>query len=85
VNPLLAAIRREVGALIAKLHKQDFGDGDDPMSAMGGGASPYMKELSEKLTFIKTEILSQFNAPDVSREWSALLIFFTVHIDIITF
>ena len=71
MDPLLAAIRRETGALIAKLHKQDFSDSVDPMSAMGGGASPYMKELSEKLSFIKVEVLSQFNTPDVSRGWYA--------------
>ncbi|KAI0768405.1 Golgi transport complex subunit 5-domain-containing protein [Irpex lacteus] len=69
VDPLLAAIRREAGAIIAKLHKQDFSDSVDPMSAMGGGASPYMKELSEKLTFVKNEVLSQFNTPEVSRGW----------------
>lgn len=69
MDPLLAAIRREAGAIIAKLHKQDFSDSVDPMSAMGGGASPYMKELSEKLTFVKNEVLSQFNTPEVSRGW----------------
>ena len=42
----------------------------DPMTAMGGGASPYMKELAEKLEFIKAEVLSQFNTPEVSRGWS---------------
>lgn len=68
-DPLLSAIRREVSAIIAKLHKQDFSDNVDPMSAMGGGASPYMKDLSEKLTFIKTEVLSQFSAPKISRKW----------------
>ena len=39
------------------------------MTAMGGGPSPYMKDLSEKLSFIKNEILSQINAPEISREW----------------
>ncbi len=47
----------------------DFGiDSADPMAAMGGGASPYMKDLAEKLTFIKAEVLSQYNIPDI-REW----------------
>ena len=39
------------------------------MAAMGGGASPYMKDLVEKLTYVKTEVLAQFNVPEVSREW----------------
>ncbi|KAI0697261.1 Golgi transport complex subunit 5-domain-containing protein [Cytidiella melzeri] len=69
VDPLAAAIRRELSAMIAKLHKQDFSDNVDPMSAMGGGASAYMKDLCEKLTFIKAEVLSQFNIPVFSRGW----------------
>lgn len=69
IEPILAAIRREVGALIAKLHRQDFGNSADPMAAMGGSASPYMKDLADKLTFVKNEVLSQFNVGDLSREW----------------
>ena len=41
---------------------------------LGGGASPYMKELAEKLAFIKAEVLSQFNTPEVSRGWSVDLL-----------
>lgn len=66
---MLSAVRREVGAIVAKLHRMDFSDNVDPMAAMGGGASPYMKDLSEKLTFVKMEVLSQFNVPELSREW----------------
>ena len=66
---MLSAVRREVAAIIAKLHRMDFSDNMDPMAAMGGGASPYMKDLSEKLTFVKLEVLSQFNVPELSREW----------------
>ena len=69
MDPVLAAVRREVGAIIAKVHRQDFSDNVDPMTAMGGGPSPYMKDLSEKLNFIKTEILIRINAPEASREW----------------
>lgn len=48
----------------------DFGkDSADPMAAMGGGASPYMKDLVEKLTLVKNEILSQFYVPELMREW----------------
>ncbi|KIP10909.1 hypothetical protein PHLGIDRAFT_115048 [Phlebiopsis gigantea 11061_1 CR5-6] len=69
VDPVLAAVRREVGAIIAKLHRLDFSDSADPMAAMGGGASPYMKDLAEKLTYVKTEVLVQFYVPEISREW----------------
>ncbi|KAI8992858.1 Golgi transport complex subunit 5-domain-containing protein [Trametes punicea] len=73
VDPLLSAIRRELGAIIAKLHRMDFGDNADPMAAMGGGPSPYMKDLIEKLTFIRNEILVQYNVPDVSRQWQVVI------------
>lgn len=69
MNPLLSAIKREVSAILAKLHRMDFGQDADPLTAMGGGASPYMKDLTEKLTLVKNEILSQFNVPDLMKQW----------------
>ncbi|GJE92307.1 golgi transport complex subunit 5-domain-containing protein [Phanerochaete sordida] len=69
VDPLLAAVRREVGAIIAKLHRQDFSDAVDPMSAMGGGASPYMKDLAEKLAFVKGEVFALYGVPELVRDW----------------
>ena len=69
IDPLLAAVRRELSAIIAKLHRMDFSDAVDPMSAIGGAPSPYMKDLVEKLTFIKTEILSNFNVSNADRDW----------------
>jgi hypothetical protein len=68
VEPLLTAIRRELGAIIARLHRIDFGKPFDPMSGMGG-TSLYMKDLIEKLSFIKLEVLSQLNVADAGREW----------------
>ena len=62
----MSAIRRDLNAIIAKLHKLDLGKG---MDAASGGASPYMKDLVEKLNFIKTEILSKFIVGDTSRDW----------------
>ena len=63
-------MRREASAILAKLHRMDFGkDSADPMAAMGGGASPYMKDLAEKLALVKNEILNQFNIPELLREW----------------
>ncbi|KAL5523935.1 hypothetical protein ACEPAG_8108 [Sanghuangporus baumii] len=66
VDPLLSAIKRDLSAKVAKLHKLDLG-APDASSGMGG-PSTYMKDLVEKLNFIKSEVLAKFNV-DVSREW----------------
>ena len=68
IDPLLAAIRRELSAIIAKVHKVDLSKAPDPSAGLGG-ASVYMKDLVEKLTFIKTEVLAKFNIGETSREW----------------
>lgn len=68
VDPLLIAIRRELSAIIGKLHKLDLGKAPDPSAGLGG-PSTYMKDLVEKLTFIKSEVLSKFNVGEASREW----------------
>lgn len=74
VDPLLASVRKELAAILAKLHRMNFSDSTDPMNAMGGGASPYMKDLVEKLNFIKSDILSQYSTPDLVRRWSVHLV-----------
>jgi galactokinase/mevalonate kinase-like predicted kinase len=68
VDPVLAAIRRELSAIIARLHRIDFGNNADPMSGMGG-SSLYMKDLAEKLSFIKGEILSKYNVAETGQTW----------------
>ena len=69
VDPLLLAIRRDLGAIIAKLHKLDLGKGIDASATGHGGASTYMKDLIEKINFIKTEVLARFAVGDANREW----------------
>ncbi|ETW80568.1 hypothetical protein HETIRDRAFT_476235 [Heterobasidion irregulare TC 32-1] len=69
VEPLLGVVRRELSAIIAKLHKIDFAADVDPMSGGMGGASAYVKELAEKLTFVKAEILARFNVGPAGRDW----------------
>ncbi|KAL1665907.1 Golgi transport complex subunit 5-domain-containing protein [Schizophyllum commune] len=85
VDPLLAAIRRELAAIIARVHRFDFGRAQDPMS--GGGASFYMKDLVEKLAFVKGEILSKFNVEDKPLWMLALAKYaikvFVLHISIV--
>jgi conserved oligomeric Golgi complex subunit 5 len=66
----MTAIKRELSAIIDKLHRVDFGRVVDPVPGMGG-PSFYMKDLVEKLTFIKTEVLSKFNLGETGRLWFA--------------
>lgn len=80
VDPLLSAIRRESSAIIAKVHRLDLSDSADPTAAMGGGASPYMKDLSEKLSFVKSDILSLYNVPEVSQQWTLNIAKFIIKI-----
>ncbi|KAG6813690.1 hypothetical protein H0H92_008538 [Tricholoma furcatifolium] len=68
VEPLMSAIRRELSAIIVKLHRIDFGKDVDPTSGMGG-SSLYMKELIDKLSFIKKEALSNFAIGEAGRTW----------------
>ncbi|KAK0476610.1 Golgi transport complex subunit 5-domain-containing protein [Armillaria novae-zelandiae] len=72
VNPLLTAIRRELGAIISKMHRFDFGRSADPMAGMGG-TSLYMKDFVEKLAFIKNEIFSKFGIGDEKRAWYVIM------------
>ncbi|KIY65678.1 hypothetical protein CYLTODRAFT_492125 [Cylindrobasidium torrendii FP15055 ss-10] len=77
VNPLVSSVRRELGSIIAKIHRFDFGRSSDPMAGMGG-ASLYMKDLVERLSFIKMEILSKFSVGDEQKTWIVALIKFVL-------
>ncbi|CAL1706796.1 unnamed protein product [Somion occarium] len=76
VDPLLAAIRRELGAIIAKLHRMDFGDSMDRVST--GGPSPYMKDLVERLNYIKSDVLSQYNVGEVGQDWALSIVKYVI-------
>lgn len=67
VGPLLAAIKSDSGAIIAKLHRDPIRS-TDPLADMGG-SSAYVKEITEKLAFVKTEILARLSIEEVTREW----------------
>jgi hypothetical protein len=67
VDPLLAAIKSESGMIIAKLHREP-GRSVDHLPDMGG-SSAYVKEITEKLSFVKTEILARLTIEEVAREW----------------
>lgn len=75
MDPLLTSIRRELGSIIARLHRIDFSKPTD----MGGGASIYIKDLVEKLTFIRTEVLSKFSIAEAEREkWVFSIVRFVI-------
>jgi hypothetical protein len=67
VDPLLAAVKSDSGAIIAKLHRDPIRS-TDPLADMGG-SSPYIKEITEKLAFMKTEVLARLSIEQVTREW----------------
>ena len=71
MKPVMAAIWRELGAIIDKLHRVDFAKAVDPAPGMGG-PSFYMRDLVDKLSFIKAEVLSKFNIGDAGRSWFVL-------------
>ena len=67
VDPVLSAVKRDCGAIIATLHRLDFGK-SGPTTG-GGGASVYMEELATKMNFVKQEILERYTGMDVVRQW----------------
>ncbi|KAF8894946.1 Golgi transport complex subunit 5-domain-containing protein [Gymnopilus junonius] len=83
---LTMAIHRELGAIISKLHRIDFSKSVDPDAGMGG-SSLYVKELTDKLSFIKTELVMKYNLGDYGRTWVTSVVryvmrIFVLHISI---
>ncbi|KAI0250162.1 hypothetical protein BJV78DRAFT_1155322 [Lactifluus subvellereus] len=66
-GPILTAIKSESSAVIAKLHRESVRSAD-PLSNVGG-SSAYVKELTEELSFVKSEVLARLSTEDVTREW----------------
>ncbi|KAH9055433.1 Golgi transport complex subunit 5-domain-containing protein [Lactarius vividus] len=87
VDPLLTAIKSESSGIIAKLHREPARSAD-PLSDMGG-SSAYVQELTEKLSFVKTEILARLGGTEgVAREWPLdivrhVLRAFVLHVSIV--
>ncbi|KAJ3928090.1 MAG: Golgi transport complex subunit 5-domain-containing protein [Lentinula lateritia] len=77
VDPLLTAIRRELGAIIARLHRNDFGKSSDRAAGMGG-PSFYMKDLVDKLSYIKVEVLSRFLVEGDNHKWVMSIVKFVL-------
>ncbi|CAE6440006.1 unnamed protein product [Rhizoctonia solani] len=70
-EPLLSAIRRDLGLVLSRMHRVDFSKSFEAMaSGMGGGASAYMKELTAKLGFLRNEVFSKFSVAEVVQDWT---------------
>ena len=67
VDPVLSAVKRDCGAILATLHRLDFGKSGPAIG--GGGASVYMEELIAKMNFVKQEILERYAGMDAVRQW----------------
>ncbi|EIW82672.1 hypothetical protein CONPUDRAFT_100969 [Coniophora puteana RWD-64-598 SS2] len=59
LKPLDTAVRRELAAIVSRIHRVDLQKASNPLA---GGTAPslYMKDLSDKLSYVKLEILSAF-------------------------
>ena len=74
-DPLLAAIRREVSALLGRMHRVDYSRdadpaGANPLVAGANSSSAYMAELADKLALVRDEVLGPFRVGELAREWA---------------
>jgi hypothetical protein len=67
------AIKRELSNIFARVHRVDFAKSVDPMNSMGmgggSGGSPYIKDLADRLNFLRTEILGRFDTGPMRDAW----------------
>lgn len=56
--------------IVARVHRIDFGGMDGTSQGMGG-SSLFLKELAEKLSYVRREVLSKYNVGELGQEWSA--------------
>lgn len=68
------AIRREFSLIITRMHRTDYSkkEGGSMMSLVsggGGGASSYMSDLTDKLSFVREELLGNYRVGDLAKEW----------------
>lgn len=66
-DSLDAAIRREFATILARIHRVDFSKPVDPMSM--GGSSPYIQDLIDKLSFLRSEVLGRMSLGDMMKNW----------------
>ncbi|CAG8591609.1 15706_t:CDS:10, partial [Acaulospora colombiana] len=66
-DPLLSSIRLDISSIISRVHRIDFAEEVDPMAEMGG-TSGYLKELADKLAYVRTEVLSKYNLGELGQD-----------------
>jgi hypothetical protein len=69
IDSIMSAIRLDLSSIISRVHRVDLAGGADAMTRGMGGPSGFMKELTDKLTFIRVELLSKYNIGDLGQEW----------------
>lgn len=65
-SPLLSAIRRDFGAILSRMHRVNFAT---PSDSEAGSSSPYLKDLGDKLAFVRGELLRPLKLGEMSKEW----------------
>lgn len=78
VDPLLSAVRRELGSIVSRLHRVDLQKAMDPMAGMAG-PSLYMKDLADKLNYVKTQIFTNFTS-DATQSWVLSIVKYVIRI-----
>lgn len=78
VDPLLTAIRRELASIVSRLHRVDLQKAMDPMAGMAG-PSLYMKDLTDRLNYVKTQIFTHFTS-DATQSWVLSIVKYVIRI-----
>lgn len=78
VDPLLSAIRRELASIVSRLHRVDLQKAMDPMAGMAG-PSLYMKDLADKLNYVKAQIFANFTS-DATQSWVLSIVKYIIRI-----
>ncbi|KDR75381.1 hypothetical protein GALMADRAFT_140887 [Galerina marginata CBS 339.88] len=79
IDLLTTAIRRDLTATISKLHRIDFSKSVDPDAGMGG-SSLYVKELTDKLAFIRTELIMRYLLGDYGLKWVTSIVKYVIRV-----
>ncbi|OCF73876.1 hypothetical protein I204_05721 [Kwoniella mangroviensis CBS 8886] len=64
-----SSLRKEFVSILTRIHKVDFSKPMDPMTMGSGGGSPYMQDLIDKLSFVRSEILGRMSLGEMMKEW----------------
>ncbi|WVR05941.1 hypothetical protein IAU60_002967 [Kwoniella sp. DSM 27419] len=64
-----SALRKEFASILSRIHKVDFSKPMDPMTMGSGGGSPYMQDLIDKMSFVRSEILGRMGLGDFMKDW----------------